>query len=651
MSPSFHRILVLALVLVAWAIFTPAAKLLADQADDQFAAAASRYSRGQWRLAAEEFQAFLRKYPHYSRANECVFFLGEAQIQLGQFADARRQFSSYLSLDPKGKYARSATFRLGEAAYLAGDFQKAKPDLARFLAKYPNDPLVAVVLPYLGDIAAAAGDSRAAADYYRDALRRFPQGRLQDDCRIGLAGALEMRKQTDEAEQLYRAVAAKPGSPLADTAQYRLGLLQSNAGKYDRAAASFAAFDSDWPKSPWRLNARLGRGMALLKLNRPVEAIQQFDAVLAASPVGEELLQRAIRGKLQAAIQMKDYAALERQAAEFQKRYPASAIGGEAQRMLARGLVERKEYARAAALLEASIGDLQANRFGPGSQDLQSCYLLALCYENLGRYDDALAALSPVFAHAGGALKTDAELVGGSLLMATKKYAEAVAPLEAFLAGKPTGDAEARAIGELAICSAHAGQIDKAKRLYAELLRKYPRHPLIEPITESLVDAAYDAGDAAWMAELSSRLAAGSSEYAIKGELELGWSQFLAGKPAEAAATFDAVLKKHPPAPIVAEAALARGQILEKLGQNEPALAMYNLVIEQCAKSRQYGDALLAAARLYNQLNQPQARPRSTNGSTASIRRPSSSTPRSTIAPGRFWTWARSPKPTGSSSN
>ncbi len=215
--------------------------------------------------------------------------------------------------------------------------------------------------------------------------------------------------------------------------------------------------------------------------------------------------------------------------------------------MLARSLVERKQYARAVALLESVIGRNRTGRLGP--QDLENRYLLAVSYEGLSRYEDALAALLPVVDNVSGPLKADAELTHGSLLLALRKYADAIAPLEAFLAGRPTGDAEVKARGELAICCARAGQIEKAKRLYAELIEKHPTHPLIAPTTEHLAEAAYDAGDAAWSAELSGRLAVAgaSAQYAIKGKLGLGWSQFQAGKLAEAAATFDEVLKKNPP--------------------------------------------------------------------------------------------------------
>ena len=130
--------------------------------------------------------------------------------------------------------------------------------------------------------------------------------------------------------------------------------------------------------------------------------------------------------------------------------------------------------------------------------------------------------------------------------------------LEAFWAGKPTGDAAVKAAGELAICYARSGQLEKAKKLYAELIEQYPKHPLIAPTTEHLAEAAYDANDAAWSAELSGRLAAAgdSAQYELKGKMGLGWSQFKAGKLAEAAATFGEVLDKKPPDAMAAEAAL-----------------------------------------------------------------------------------------------
>ena len=577
--------------------------LRADEADDQFAVAAGNYDRQQWKLADVEFQAFLQKYPKDRRANQCVFFLGEVQLQLGKLNEAREQFQKYATLEPNGKYARAALFRSSEAAYLAGNYAAAKPGLESFFAKYPDNRLGAFVLPYLGDIALTNNDLPAAAGYFRKGLTQFPEGRMQDDCRFGLGRALEKQNQTEEAERLYLAVAGKPGSALADAAQFHLGALQYATGRYEPAIESFSAFETRLAASSWQPNARLGRGLCLLKLQRPDEAVKQFDAVLAAPSSGDELFAQAMRGKIQAALQKKDYAGVDGVAVEFEKRFPKSAVLSDVRRMVARSLVERKEFAKAAAILEPLVA---AKTSGP--QDLENRYLLAVSYEGLKRYEDALAALQPVVKDAAGQLKADALLTHGSLLLAVKKYAEGVAPLEAFFQGNPAGESALKGAGALAVCYARTGQLDKAKKLYADFIAKQPQHPLAAPATALLAEAAYDANDVAWSNELSGRLAAtgNSAEQQLTGKLGLAWSQFKSGKLAEAAALFDEVLQKNPPEAVAAEAALARGQILDQLGQNEPALSMYQQVIDKYPKSKQHADALLAAARLREKLKQPQ---------------------------------------------
>jgi len=85
--------------------------------------------------------------------------------------------------------------------------------------------------------------------------------------------------------------------------------------------------------------------------------------------------------------------------------------------MLARSLVERKEFAQAAALLEPTAkSSSPAMREATGQQELENRYLLALSYEGLKRYPEALAAVLQVVDAADGQLKADAQLTCGSLL-------------------------------------------------------------------------------------------------------------------------------------------------------------------------------------------------------------------------------------------
>ena len=264
---------------------------------------------------------------------------------MGKFDEARRQFQSYTSREPKGKYARAAMFRSGEAAYLAGDFETAKPDLVRFLAKYPGDRLNAFVLPYLGDIALAGGDAAAAVGYFRDGLKQFPEGRLQDDCRIGLATGVGEAEPDGRGRTALCGRGGQGRQPLGRRCPIpsrRLAIQRRQIRAGDR---QFLGLRGAIGRKPLAAQRAARPRSGLVETQAAAEAIKQFDAVLAAKSSGEELSEQALRGKIQAALDMKDYAAVDREAAEFEKQFPKSPIADDVQRMLARSLVERKQYA------------------------------------------------------------------------------------------------------------------------------------------------------------------------------------------------------------------------------------------------------------------------------------------------------------------
>lgn len=658
------------------ALMTPAAAT-ANEADDEYAVAAGLYSHQQWRLAAEEFERFLRENPQHAHADQSVFFLAESLLELRRFGEAAARYREYLDRSPTGAFTRSAQFRAGEAAYLGGDRQTAQRDLERFRDRYPHDSLNAYVLPYLGEIALTGGDLDLGVKIFEESLRRFPEGALQDDCRFGIARAREKQGKTELARHLYMALAAKTGSSWAPDAQFHLASLEYAAGNNAEAARAFEAFESRFPQNSRTSNARLGRGWALFKLDRfdearkvftalaappgaePVSrywqglaekalgdyaaaaatltsaaaaapndklmpairfhagdallhvgksaaAVEQFDLVLSASDVDPEWLEQAVRGKIQAALETKDHPAVEREVSAFEARYPRSVWKNDVQRMRARSLLERKEYSAAVEVLERLIG----TNTTAADEILNDHYLIALGYEGMKRYKDALDALLTVIESANGQLKRDSQLAQGTVLLGMNRPAEAIAPLEASLAGKPSGERLTRTQAALAIAYTKASRGSDARRVFGELAASKPRSELLTAVTEQLSEAAYDAGDTAWATELFGQLAGNSHspQHELKGLSGQAWSRFKSGQLPEAAELFDRLLKKDPPSALAAEAALARGQVLEQLGRLDPALLMYDTVVERYAKSAQYPQALLAAARLRCKLHQyPQA--------------------------------------------
>lgn len=636
----------------------------ADEADDRYAIAAGHYAQKRWEFAVEEFQTFLQEYPAHASATQGVFFLGEALVQLGRLDEATTHFRTYLDRDPKGRFAARALFRTGEAAQLAGKPGMAKKDLERFLAAFPDHKLNAHVLPLLGEIALTRREAAVAEKYFRRGLSQFPRGETQDRCRFGLARALEKQKRTEEAERLFLAVAAKPASPWADDAQFCLAALLYASGRLDEALEAFDVFESELAESSRRSAARLGYGWTLLKLGRLTEARSVFQSVASDAHVAaearywlgltqksqkewraaaqtlvqtaedypnhkltaalrfhagdallwagdfaaaEEELDRVIdskdarwvddaaRGKVQVALRQKDHAAIDRQAAEFAARFPESPLNEDVQRMLAQSLVQRKEHQRAIEVLEPLV-EAAAKQ----EQADEDRYLLSLSYAGLERHQDALDVLSPIVSSAAGWDRVDAQLARASLLMKLKRFDEAIAPLEKTLAGGPTGEEAAGGLGNLAICHAQTGHLDKAKQRYSELLQKYPDHELIAPTTEQLAEASYAAGDVAWAETLFSSLAGGgeSSGHSLQGLSGLGWTQYRAGQLDKAAETFDQLLSKKPEPALAAETALIRGRILEELGRFDSALAMYDLVIDRYRATEHSPQALWQAALL-----------------------------------------------------
>ena len=672
----FPRVTSIVVVLAVLALVVAAPAVRADEANDQYAVAAGHYARENWKLAADEFQAFLKIYPTDAKADQGVFFLAGALLQSGRLEEAEKQFADYLRRAPEGPYARAARYRVGEAAYLGKRFEQARKDLESFRRTYPGDQLDAYVLPYLGDIALARNDPAVAADCFGEALRRFPQSAMQDDCRLGLGRALKELGKPDEAGRYYQALAAKRGSPLADDARFRLGVLECDSGAYAEAVATLAPFETELARSPLQSRARLARALALEKLGkldearlllekivadaevgveagnrigmiqkrqehwdaasrtllaaaekhsrhklaqamrfhagdamlragRAAEATAQFDRVLASVEGDDSWRDDAARGKIQAAMQAKDYPTVDREAAAFSKQFPESPLRTDVERLLGRSLVARRQYAPAVMALEPLVREKATE-----PETLEDRYLLALAYEGCLRYDDALAVLPPVLAGGEERLKAAARLTQASLLMALKRFPDAVEPLEQFLATQSTGERAVKAKAQLAVCLARSGRIENAKKLHGALLEEQATDAVFAPAVEQLAEAAYAAGDFVWSAELFAWLVDQSNraEFAPQGLSGLGWSQFKRGQLAEAAATFERLLHKNPDAKLAAETACVRGRILQRLNQPDGALAMYDLILDRYPdpKSRPFAEALLAAARLRDELEQDQ---------------------------------------------
>ena len=492
-------------------------------------------------------------------------------VAAGHYADERwelavREFAVFADNFPADERRQEAAFYRAEALVQLGRFAQARAGFQAILGGDPGGRFVRRALFRGGESAYMSGQTakaktdleRFAAQYPEDELVAYALAYLGD---IGL-------RQGDAAgaeATFVKALAQFPDGRHAG--EYRLGLGRAllEQSRYDEAAKHFVALAS---------NARLGVE-AQYRLGLVHRAAKRWDTaaktLLAAADVASP------KDRLLEAVRYHAGDSLLR--------------SGDLSRA-----TEQFDLVLRAALEGRWADDCLAGKLRAASAGGDHTTVDRLAKQFAERFD-------------GSPLRTEVLRLHAASLMASKKYAEAVESLQAALEGTIDAAAVPSCRAQLAICLARVGRLDEAKTTYTTFLQEHAQHDLVLPTTKQLAEAAYAVGDQEWSSELFAKLAAdGQVRETVAGGLSgLAWSQLKAEELDRSAATFDQILNDHPDDPRAAEAALVRGQILERQGKHDPALLMYHLVVDKHAESPHLAAALMAGARLHDRLQQNKA--------------------------------------------
>lgn len=282
----FRRSLVLMVAVLATTHLEP---VVADDGSRQYQFAKGLYAREQWEAASKEFESFLRDHSDHAEAAKAEFYLAEALVQNRRFADAAKRFQHYLETAPEEGFRKQALFRVAECGFL-GNMPTAQQALETFSAAFPDDRLNGTVLAYRGQLALRQGKAEEAEALFRQAIERFPGAIAQDECRLGLARALELGGHPEDAERYYMALASKPNSPTAIEAKYRLASLRYARQEYASALEAFAELDQIPRSNPRAASAGLGKGWTLMKLGRMSDAAKVFGELAKQPAVAVQAL-------------------------------------------------------------------------------------------------------------------------------------------------------------------------------------------------------------------------------------------------------------------------------------------------------------------------------------------------------------------------
>lgn len=109
---------------------------------------------------------------------------------------------------PANAQVPQAMYRVAESSYFLDDLKGAEAEFTAFLAKSPEDALREYALPYLADTQLRLGKPDAAAANFQQSIKLFPQGKLLEDSRWGLAKSFDAQQKFPEALVLYREITA-----------------------------------------------------------------------------------------------------------------------------------------------------------------------------------------------------------------------------------------------------------------------------------------------------------------------------------------------------------------------------------------------------------------------------------------------------------
>ena len=612
---------------------------LADSAEDQFAVAAAHYEETRWQLAVDEFESFLARYPGHAVAPQAMFHMGEAFVQLGRFESAAGHFRKYLDSESNGSFAADALFRLGETAYFRQQYAIARKNFERFHELYPNDSHAENVLVFLGDIALFEDQALRSQKYFSEALAEFPQGKLVEDSRFGLAQALEKLGHVDAAIQHYHEIVQRQNHPLADNAQLQLALIEYQNRNFYKAEQLLLEFQSGFRESDVRTdglywlglsqraqqkwdgaadtlseavsadarhrlvpNIHFYAGESYRRSGRPRQARAHFDAVLSTWRQSD-MADDSLLAKMRMALHDGQLEEVENLAQQFGRSFAHSPLGNNARRVHARALVTGRNYGGAVELFEQWL--LEKN----GLPDASAWHLFSLAQLGDNQHEAALKSLNEFTAEEENqTLRDGAHVVRASALMGLERFSEAIPSLRAYLDSQPQGIDSAKCQSDLAICLAKTDQISEAGQVWKQLCRQKPEHNMLLPIAHCLAETAYQKGGYKWSHTLFRQLAADGNppEYVAKGLVGLGRCQLEMNDSGDAARTFEQLLIQNPNSPLAPEAALMRGRALEREEDYDGALAMYHSIIDQYPESELTPDAMFSAARLHDQLQQDQ---------------------------------------------
>ncbi len=489
-------------------------RLFAEHADSKLADRA-HFRLAEWSFGAGEFDAASTEYrwlvdhaPRSPLTPRAAVGLGWSQINKSDFAAAAETFSTALEKYSGQPVAARARYGRAAARQQLKDFAGAADDAAAFLKAEPKSADRSDVLYVLGLSQEGLKQNREAATTFESLLAADPKYAGADKVLYELAWVRKSAGQEDSAAEAFARLAREHAdSPLAAESWFNVGEYQYHQKKdYKVAANAYASAVAKAGKSDLGEKAGHKLGWARFQAQAYPEAEQAFAAELASYPggalapdaqfmVGESLFKQ---NKYEPAL-----TALQKAAAEKLSSGDFSALALLHAAQSAGQVAEAAEKANTSKVgpkmwkLSLQLLEQMQHDFPKSQHVLQATYEQAWAQQNLNQLPEALKLYESVADKTDAVVGARARFMMGEVLFTEGNHKEAIRNYLKVVYGY--GDAQApaaykvwqaNATYEAARCFEVLKSIDQAKKLYGELVAKYPESDKLAAAKKRLTELA-----------------------------------------------------------------------------------------------------------------------------------------------------------------
>ncbi|HEX4123194.1 MAG TPA: tetratricopeptide repeat protein [Tepidisphaeraceae bacterium] len=596
-----------------------------DPAAKQLTAANGLYDRGLFKLAADQYQAFLQQYPknlnalaaHYAlgmcdyRLNnfaqaitdlqpvladekfdpkdQALMVTGYCQLQLKQYDKASASFSDLLAKFPKSKLAESAGLFRVQAAYFGNQPQQAIDAATLFTRQFPTSPQQPANLYFKALAQRRLQQNDQAVATLADLTKNHPDSSYQTDAFLLSGQTHEAMGQSDAAIADYQQMLASAPAARKSEAGYVLGVAEYKAGKYAESATALLPVANETPPGLYAKPARLELGWSQFQSGKIPDARATFAAVIKDDPDNAAQAKYALA---QCDIAQKQYEPAEKALAELAQAKPAPANLPQILLDRAVCLMELGKFDAA----QQPLADLAADHPIP-AQSAEAAYRQAYCFNKLGKFDQSHAACQRVAKLPPSDFARPARELDAENLFQLGSYGDAESAFTALKSDAAPAQ-QSRLALRIGQCEYYSAHYDKAAAALAPLAAgpQTAADPTLRPALFLYGDALLQQGKNADAAGALGKYLAAAGDDAPdlrEAQFKLALAQLHNNQPDAARQSFASLAAGPDGSPYVQRGLFEVGQLDYKSGKLEPAAASLNRLLAV------HPPAELAAPTLY----------------------------------------------------